>query len=66
MSFVQYIPETMMLPEMKEEVIALLRSLPIRYHIRKYTLLEWGRVMSVHITGRDVEILKAEGGEIKI
>jgi len=57
MSFVQYVPEELMQMEKKEEVIELLKTLPIKWHIKKYTLLEWGNLMNVKITGKDIEKL---------
>lgn len=54
MSFIQYLPEDLLNPTKKEDVINFLNTLPIRWHIKKYTLLEWGEVVDEPIKWEDV------------
>lgn len=57
MSFVQMIPEEFMYSGKKDELLIFLRDLPIRFHAKKYALLEWGEVMQEKIQLEDVEKL---------
>jgi len=57
MSFVQFLPDILRAPDKKEDVIVFLTALNIRWHIKKYTLLEWGKEQGVKITRDDVVAL---------
>lgn len=54
MSFVKMIPEELRHPDKKEEVILFLQPIPIRFHAKKYALLEWGEEQEVIIEFDDV------------
>ena len=57
MSFLSQIPKEYLTPDKKEEVINFLISLPIFYMPKKYTLIEWGKVVGVKLTKEDYQKL---------
>jgi len=58
MSFVEQLPENLKKPGKKEELIKYLNSLPVRFHVKKYTLIEWAELTGEKITREDVEKLE--------
>ena len=57
MSFIHTIPEYFRRADKKGELIIFLRDLPIRFHAKKYTLLEWAEEQGEKITLEDVQKL---------
>jgi len=57
MSFVQMLPEELRQPDKKEDVIIFLNKLPIRFHAKKYTLLEWAEEQEQKLVLEDIQKL---------
>lgn len=60
MSFLSQIPDEFKQPGKKQELIEFLKSLPIRFHQKKYTLIEYCDTFGEKMTFDDVREL---GGE---
>ena len=54
MSFIEVLPDKLKQPGKKNELIAFLRALPIRFHIKKYVLIEYGKLTGEKITFTDI------------
>jgi len=57
MSFIEQLPEEYKKPEAKNRLIEFLRKLPVRFHVKKYTLIEWSKITGEKITREDVKRL---------
>ena len=58
MSFIYNIPTELVKEGKKEELKTFLFFLPIRFHVKKYTLLEYGQLFDIIITREDVDFLR--------
>jgi len=58
MSFITQLPKEYLQPGKKEDLINLLRDLPIDYMPKKQALLEWGELTEVRLTQSDYQKLR--------
>jgi hypothetical protein len=58
MSFISCVPANLLQKDKKEELKTFLFYLPIRFHVKKYTLLEFGKLFGIQITREDVDFLR--------